>query len=334
MPLLFIAVALALVSTILGGLGWTILRLFGFRSHLRATLKWSGIGYLALLPLVVFVVLPLAASHLLAHASTRPMDRHLVEDPASYGRPWEEVSFSSVDGILLRGWYLPGDPGRTPFVFSHGLFRDRHEVLERSCRLNGRGFPGLVFDFRGHGQSDEATITLGYREQSDVIAAAEYLKTRTQASKVALCGVSMGAVATVLAASRIPDQVQSLIADSPFSTLEKTVERHAGLLLGIPGLPFSRLFLWNFSRIGHFSSNSVDVLQASARLGSVPTLLIYGREDRRMPPPVAEEIFGSIPGTSNRLIFIEGADHGAAYTQSPEVYLDAVEEFLSRKAQQ
>ena len=31
------------------------------------------------------------------------------------------------------------------------------------------GFPALLFDFRGHGHSDPAPITLGYMEQFDVL---------------------------------------------------------------------------------------------------------------------------------------------------------------------
>ncbi len=329
MPLLFISGALALVSVIVGGLCWLLIRLTGRRGHLRQTLKWTGVAYLVLLPLVVLVALPVVASQFLAHASTRPMDQHLTQDPATYGRPFEDVSFPSSDGVVLRGWYLPGKAGRSPFVFCHGLFRDRHEVLERSCRLNEMGFPALLFDFRGHGHSDPAPITLGYMEQFDVIAAADQLRSRTGASKIALCGVSMGAAAVVLAAAQDPGRIQSLVADSPFASLERTVEHHAELLLGFPAVPFSRVFLWNFCRIGHFEPNSVNVIEAASKLDHVPVLLIYGNRDRRMPRSVAEAVYAAIPGADKRLLFVEGADHGAAYREAPQVYLDAVEAFLA-----
>jgi pimeloyl-ACP methyl ester carboxylesterase len=139
----------------------------------------------------------------------------------------------------------------------------------------------------------------------------------------------MGAAAAVLAASQDPRHVESLVADSSFASLERTVEHHAELLLGFPAAPFSRVFLWNFSRIGHFDPTSVNILQAARKLDHLPVLLIYGSNDRRMPRSVAEAVYNAIPGRDKRLLFVEGANHGAAYREAPQVYLNAVEQFLA-----
>ena len=63
----------------------------------------------------------------------------------------------------------------------------------------------LLFDFRGHGDSDGHTISLGRHERLDVLAAVHYLRAQRaeQARTVMGLGISMGASALTHAAAEI-----------------------------------------------------------------------------------------------------------------------------------
>ena len=63
----------------------------------------------------------------------------------------------------------------------------------------------LLFDFRGHGESDGHTVRFGAGERRDVLAAVAYLRERRpgQARQVVGLGVSMGAATLTLAAAEV-----------------------------------------------------------------------------------------------------------------------------------
>lgn len=330
MTILVVSTLLGLATLLVSGLIWVGVRLIGRRRiRLSRLLRNDAIIFVIALPILLFAVLPLTLSYLIAHASTRPMDQQLTENPATFGRTYRDVEFQSRDGVHLKGWFLPGDGARTPLVLAHGLFRDRHEVLARACELNFVGFPALLFDFRGHGTSEKAPITLGYAERLDVLAAEEFVMEKTGIRHAALLGVSMGATACALAAAERPTTVTALVADSAFASLETTVRRHVHLFLGLPSFPFSDVFIWNLCRIGRFQPQDLDVVTAMEKLPNVPVLLIYGRDDRRMPPEVADSVFSAVADPDRELWFVDGAGHGAAYRTEPRQYIKHVVDFLS-----
>lgn len=328
MPILFISVAVGVFFAVLGGLIWLILFFFHVRKHAWKTIRVTMIAYLIVLPLVIFALIPLLFSFFVANASTRPQDRNLSATPGDLQRPFRAVEFWTRDGYELRGWLLPGDDTRPSIAFGHGLFRSRHEVLERGCRINELGYPVLVYDFRGHGQSQKAPITVGYQERLDVLAARDFLLSESS-RQVVVAGVSMGAVASLMAAAESPEGIVGLIADSPFETLRETVSRHAWLFLSVPSFPFADLFVWNLSRLGSFDPADLDTLAAAMQLKETPILFIYGREDRRMPAKVAENLLAAAASPHKRLVFFDGARHGGAFKARPDLYVKIVGEFLA-----
>ncbi|UCF36949.1 MAG: hypothetical protein JSU96_19440, partial [Acidobacteriota bacterium] len=234
MPTLVLSSVIAVLFALVGGLIWLILFLFKKRGHGRRTAKYTGIAYLVFLPLALFILFPLLVSQLIANASTRPQDQQITQQPSDFGRAFEEVRFTSSDGVELSGWFLPGEATKPTILFTHGLFRNRFEVLERTCRLNALGYPALVFDLRNHGRSSMRQVTLGGRERLDVLAAKAFLLQKKEAEGIVLAGVSLGAVACIGAAQEDLPGVAALVIDSPFDTLRDTVGRHIELFLSLP----------------------------------------------------------------------------------------------------
>lgn len=331
MPILIISASVGLVFALAGFLIWIILFIFRVRGHGRTIFRRSLAAYLVALPLFLFFFLPLLLSYLLSSASTRPDERNLTSNPNTFGRPYESVRFQSRDGVQLAGWLLPGRPAQPALIFSHGLFRNRNEVLERCARLNSMGWTTLLYDFRSHGKSGPARITLGYRERLDVLGAVDFVRQAAGRERVIVAGVSMGAVAGLLAAGEDPSRIGGVIADSAFISLKSTIRRHTSLMLGLPPFPFVELFNWNLSRLGDFPPEQLNVLEALPQLETVPILLIYGSEDRRMPPEVARELYQEIPGPSE-LLMVAGAGHGEAFEVRPDLYVDTVTRFFGEVA--
>ena len=228
---------------------------------------------------------------------------------------------------MLRGWWMDGEEAKATLIFGHGLFRSRREGLERGSVLNKSGFSVLLFDFRNHGKSDSTSTSLGFLERLDVLGAYDFLKEKRERRRFVLLGVSMGAVAVIHAAGDFQQDLEAIIADSPFQSLNETVAHHAGMLT-LPSFPFANLFKWNLTRIAQYEAEDLNTLEALRRLDEIPVLLIYGKEDRRLPPSGIQNIFDAIPSANKELVVFENATHGAAYRVNPTLYLNTVLEFL------
>lgn len=329
MPLLIITAFLLSLFAILGFLSWIILYLFKRRHHGGKVFRITLLTLVILFPVFLFLVLPITFSHLIAHASTRPQDRLLSATPNTFGCQYRSVEFPSRDGLLLKGWLIEGNPSNPPIIFSHGLFRNRQEILARACSLNQHGFSVLAFDFRSHGESPHKIISLGYKERLDVLGAKDFVLSLLGKERVVVAGVSMGAVASIFAAYDSRDSVEAIIADSPFDTLARTVGRHTELFLNLPARPFSDVFIWNLEREAEFQADRVNTMSSFAGLQKVPVLLLYGKSDQRMTGEMARNLYSAIPHSHKKLVFFDGAGHGGAFESAPGKYVKCIVDFLS-----
>lgn len=123
-------------------------------------------------------------------------------DFAAMGLEIREMRFPAVDGVELRGWRLPGDARRPPVVLCHDWGATKESLLHLAIRLHDEGFPLLLFDFRGHGDSAGRGSTLGAAEKRDVLGAIDFARTMGggEQSRIGVYGLGMGAHAAVLAA--------------------------------------------------------------------------------------------------------------------------------------
>lgn len=297
-------------------------------ARLLRVLKWIVLTGLCLALLFVFGVAPYLLARFITHAGTRPRDRHQTVTPSDFGMAFENVSFPAGDGVSLKGWYLGGGDKRASVACAHGLFRSRREVLERSVDLRKAGYDVLLFDLRGHGESGEETITLGYKERLDVQGAVTYLEHRSPRHKLVSLGVSMGAAAALLEAAE-DARVDAVIADSSFSSLEHTVSHHLELFWGLPRFPLAHELLFFIERQGGFRKEDLDVERAVSRIGARPILFVAGSMDRRMPVEVQRRLYRAAESDGSRFVLIEGASHGAGYRTDPETYRREMLEFLA-----
>jgi len=290
---------------------------------------WKKIllGLLITAVLIVTVGLPFAFARLISRAGTRPMDRALTSSPADYDLDFEDVTFASSDGITLSGWYLGGADSNVAIACGHGLFRSRREVLDRAAFFRAAGYDTLVFDFRGHGDSEGEIVSLGYHERRDFLGAVSFLRDRNPDAKIVLYGVSMGAAAALLAAGE-SDAVAAVIADSSFSSLEDTVVHHLKLIFGLPRFPFAYSLVFFLEMQTGMDASEFDLERAVVAIGNRPVLIVAGEQDRRMPVELQRRLYDASTDEHSRFRSFPGAGHGAAYRTDPDGYQSMLSEFL------
>ena len=167
------------------------------------SLRWSRSSVRYALAAVMLAALTayLGVSFYVADQFSRPDRERITRAPMVNAPTYEDVRLRTSDGLNLTGWYFPHSGDRAAIVV-HGRNSNRIQSEINGVRrgehiadfLYADGFSVLLFDLRGHGNSDGDRYSLGWYERRDVAAAIEFVMSRGYAeSRIALLGVSLGA---------------------------------------------------------------------------------------------------------------------------------------------
>ncbi len=289
---------------------------------------------LILAGLVVILLYGALPRFLTGVATTRRFhfrDANDGKTPKSYGLNFLWVQFPSVDGILLKGWYIPAtvpEP-RGTIIYCHGHNRTRVELLPEAAFAHGLGYNGVLFDFRHQGQSGGEITTLGYRERLDALGAVRYARDAQKAARpVILWGVSMGAAAALMAAADSPD-VAAVISDSTFLSYQDMIRHHAKLFLPLPSFPIAEEVIYWSAWRGHFWPADFDLRIAVDRINPRPILFIAVEGDRRMPPSIVRTLYARATSRQKQLVVLPGNRHGEGFRLANQQYEAAVAQFLA-----
>jgi len=285
---------------------------------------------LALAALFFFVVVPWFLAGIVNYRKFHFHDPNDGKTPQSYGLQYQSVEFHSSDDILLKGWYVPAGPdARGTIIYCHGLFRSRIEMLPMEVFGHSLGYNGLLFDFRHSGQSGGKMGTLGYKERLDAIAAVHYALDHEKAARpMVLWGVSMGAAASLMAASDSPD-VAAVISDSSFLSYRHVIVHHAHLFFHLPSFPIVDEAIYLSAWRGGFWPSQFDLRKAVDRINPRPILFIAVKGDRRITPAVARELYSHSTSPKKAILVVPGHRHGEGFTSGHELYEQSVKKFLS-----
>jgi uncharacterized protein len=234
-----------------GGLVWRIVR----RSLL-------GLGTLAL---VYVVLLPMVQTYVVTHVINAK-----VPEPA-FDLAYEDVSFTTSDGLQLDGWYVPSENGAAVIVFPGRTDRDDYVRM-----LADHGYGVLVFDRRGEGDSDGEPNLLGWGGEEDPKAAAEYLQSRpdVEPERIGGIGLSVGGELLIEAAAESDDFSAVVSEGAGTRSMREVLDR--------PGSPaFFDALAWSF--------------------GTVSTAVFADQ----MPPPSIQELLPDVSPTALLLIYGE-----------------------------
>ena len=259
----------------------------------------AGIACYAVLALLVYLMQ--ARMLYLPDVPGRSLDR----TPADIGAEYRDVSIRTSDGVVLHGWYIPGNGDRV-LLFFHGNAGNISHRLESIRQFLQLGLSVFIIDYRGYGQSEGRTTEQGiYR---DAQAAWNYLteSSNIPQGRIIVFGRSMGAsVAAYLAARHGP---LALIIESSFTSVPDIAGEY------YPLLPVRWL-----SRLRHSAEEFV-------RDTDSPVLVIHSRDDEIVPIHHGEAIFAAAKEPRS-FVEIRGT-HNDAFLRDEKNYLDGLRSFL------
>jgi dipeptidyl aminopeptidase/acylaminoacyl peptidase len=256
--------------------------------------------------------------------------RPIYFTPQDYGLNFQNIEFNTEDGLKLKGWLVINNETSPTVIICHGFGTSRSDVLVLADFIERGGYNILLFDFRGHGESQGWYTSFGYLEQKDLKAALEFLKLNPNIkTKIfGVLGVSMGGSVAIMTAAKTED-IRAVVADSPYVDLDTSIIRHARLLLNLPFSFLGRLAVFSYRLRFFIDSSKISPLKEISKISPRAVMIISGAKDKRMPSLDAERLYLNA-GYPKDFFLTISAGHTESYWQNREEYERRVLDFFSR----
>ena len=234
---------------------------------------------------------------------------HVIDrDPSHIGLGFEDVFFTTEDGIRLHGWVVPHKEARATLVWFHGNAGNISDRLLNIKLLHDRIKTNIfIFDYRGYGRSGGTVSEKG--TYLDGEAAMKYLLGRDDAAarRLILFGRSLGAAVAAEMAIRFTSL--GLILESPFVSIREMARAI------FPSLPIAWLLRTRF-----------DTME-KVRLVKTPILVLHGDRDATVPFSQGKKVF-EVASQPKKFYRIVGATHNDTFVVGGEEYYGALREFI------
>jgi len=149
------------------------------------------------------ILFPLALSYVFTHSA------RAVVPTAELGAAYQNVAFTTSDGLKLRGWYVRSR-NRASVIAAPG----RAGAQKQARMLIRHGYGVLLFDRRGEGESNGDPNAFGWAADKDMRAAVAFLQRRPDVdrNRIGGIGLSVGAE-TLLQTAAESDGLKAIVAD-------------------------------------------------------------------------------------------------------------------------
>lgn len=258
-----------------------------------------------------------------------------------YPRPFERITFKSLDGTRLSAWMGrqavdsgggKKAPQREGVLIIPGMFSSKDNILHRARALTifrEWGYHVLAMDLRGFGQSKRLHNTGGWRESDDVIAGVREFRRRVPLGTLHIYAESLGASAALIAAARVARQGERLtdgrlLAFSPYGDMAAEARYLSERPLRTPEYYMVQWFFLQLLHLG--GSNYKDFLEyskaAAAAEGvpveelyelssaknfvrdvNIPALIVHSYDDPVVPASDADELERTIRDLDNPIVW-------------------------------
>lgn len=196
---------------------------------------------------------------------------------------YREIELTTEDGVKLSAWYTPPQNGAVILV-AHGHADRRAEDFYLLFASHGYGV--IAWDFRAHGTSEGDFSTIGYYEVYDVKAALDFALAQPEIEHIGGWGGSMGAVTMIRAAAQYP-QIEAVVADSPFASLEDAIH------LRVPYPILQPLIQFIAENETGLSADLVRPVDEIAQISPRPVFIIQGMGDTAIPLDSGQRLFNA-----------------------------------------
>ncbi|MHA1171636.1 MAG: alpha/beta hydrolase [Candidatus Heimdallarchaeota archaeon] len=302
------------------------------KKWLKITLISISLVILVFGSLLVFSIIPLIGKNTMLH----PDHEAMYVYPHDYDMTYENVTFTTSDGLGLKGWFIEPKNSSAPnsnitIIVLHGATHSKAFMLDHY----GEGFYNLdyrlfFFDSRNRGESPDTLLglTWGIDEVKDVKAAVNYTRHQpgVNASQIVLFAESQGA-ATILFYTAQYNDVAAIIADSSWAYGDLMIRQAYPMRSGFPWAIFGQITIAMMET--HYGYSFADISPAKEVYNiTIPTYIIHGNADLDINPEDATTIYNALNNTASKLLWrVDDRGHVEAYLEPN--YFTNIQQFIN-----
>jgi len=300
------------------------------------------------LPIALVIVLAVVGSiSYIVYCVSHPAKSPYVVTPESFSRisgraiKVTDETWTTPDGRRARGWLLKGAEGAPAVVLLHRYGGDRSWLFNLGVKVNETtSFTILWPDLRGHGENPPIKwSSIGSSDDSDVVAALNFLRSLKSENQKALVGdsfgvygVELGAYSALKAASADP-QIKVLVVDSVINSPDDLLKTAVSNCVGMDNRlvqALSRIGMKAYLLGSYKPGNACDY---AVMLSDKPVLLLSGNDAGNLRDATAslQKCFPPGPNVELRTdLPLSGFSLPSATGEQSEAYDRIVIEFFAR----
>lgn len=177
-----------------------------------------------------------------------PWRQPVLSRPEDLAPRARRITFQSLDGIRLEGYFAPPLADRPVLVVQAGKRATRDHMLPWARVLAESGYGVFTFDWRAQGESEGWILSYGAFGPVDLLGALEAVEEQPEARgrPIGIYACSLGAACVAMTAKDLPERVKALVLDSPYGDLGRMVHDRLGFLGPLRWLPVHMVswFAW------------------------------------------------------------------------------------------
>ncbi|WP_299683667.1 alpha/beta fold hydrolase [uncultured Dokdonia sp.] len=252
--------------------------------------------------------------------------------PSEIGLHAEEVSFKINNSLHLKGYWITPEKGepKSIMLLLHGIGGGKEHFYELAKSLANQQVASVVYDARGHGESDGQYISYGFHEKQDVSIIVNEVKKRYPNIPIGIWGNSMGG-AVALQALSIEPKLDFGVIESTFTDLNTIVyDYQKRYSFGIGLKPICEHALQRAGEIGKFDPLQVRPIDAVKNIKQ-SIFLAHGTSDPNINFKYGQALFENLQSKDKTFYPVEGANHYNLFDVGGDAYTNAIMTFIERQ---
>jgi uncharacterized protein len=269
----------------------------------------------AVLASVPVLVVPVVLSYVVTHAARAHVPT------ADLGAPYDEVEFTTSDGLRLKGWYIESTNGAAVISFP-----GRAASQKRAKMMADHGYGVLLFDRRGEGESEGDPNLFGWQGERDIHAAVKFLQGRPDVDpeRIGGIGLSVGGEMMMEAAAESGD-LKAIVSEGGSARSVRDVWANEGdgwqeLIGNSVATAATALFTDNLPP--RSLKSLAPELQGAA-------FFVYGEKGQPMEKPANDAFYAAARGPKE-IWEVPGSGHMKGIEAQPEEYERRLVAFFDR----
>ena len=244
--------------------------------------------------------------------------------------PKEKLETENRNGDILHADLIKPEKESNIYVLCiHGYTSAPKFMGIYAKKFRELGYNVVLPSLRGHADSEEEFISMGWKDRLDVVDWINYIVKEHPDCEIVLHGVSMGAATTMMTlGEELPSNVKAAIEDCGYTNAWDVI-KHKMSKMKIPDFPF----LYSADGINRMRENfSLKDASCTEQLKKciTPLLFIHGEADDFVPYSMLDIVYAAADKCEKEKLSVPDAPHARSVCAHPDLYWNTIINFLKK----